>query len=254
MFIDNCFFIILMINSLLIMLKYLKSEANITMEKIIIAIDGPAGAGKSTISKIIAEKLKIEYIDTGAMYRAVTYKIHKNCIDINNEEALNSLLDSTSIIFEDGKLILDDIDVSAEIRLPEISEKVSEVAAKLIVRKKLVELQRQMSLNRNVIMDGRDIGTYVLTNANYKFYLTASVKERAERRYNELLLKGLDVTFKDVYNDIEERDFMDSSRDINPLRQAEDAILVNTTGKNINEVVDEILKIIDHARRTGNVL
>jgi CMP/dCMP kinase len=216
------------------------------MEKIVVAIDGPAGAGKSTISKIIARELNIEYIDTGAMYRAVTLKILKDNIDFNNEIELLSMLSKTTICFEGGKIMLDGCDVSEEIRMPEISEMVSEVATKLVIREKLVELQRKMGLNRNVIMDGRDIGTYVLTNANYKIFLTASVQERAERRYEELINKGIDVLYEDVYKDIEERDERDTSRKLNPLKKANDAILVDTSGKNINEVVEVILKIIEN--------
>lgn len=221
------------------------------MRRIVVAIDGPAGAGKSTISKIIAKKLNIEYIDTGAMYRAVTFKILKNHIDIENENMLIELLNNTSIIFKSGKIFLDNFNVSEEIRMPEISEKVSEVASKALIRKKLVQLQRDMGLNRNVIMDGRDIGSNVLIHANYKIYLTASVYERAQRRYEELKEKGIEVVYEDVCRDIEERDAKDKSREINPLKKADDAILVNTTGKNIEEVVAEILKIIDNNKECG---
>jgi cytidylate kinase len=215
------------------------------MRKIIIAIDGPAGAGKSTISKIIAKKLKLEYIDTGAMYRAVTLKALNNNIDLDNEKELLNLLSETTIYFEGGRIILDGCDISEEIRMPSISERVSEIAAKFVVREKLVILQREMASNKNVVMDGRDIGTYVLTNANFKIYLTASVKERAERRYEELVSKGIKVLYEDVYSDIEERDKKDTNRELNPLRRAEDAVLVDTSGKNINEVVEEILNIIN---------
>jgi CMP/dCMP kinase len=221
------------------------------MKKLVIAIDGPAGAGKSTISKIIAKKLNIEYIDTGAMYRAVTLKILTNNINFHNENELQAMLKETTVCFEDGRIILDGFNVSEEIRMPIISERVSEIAAIFVVREKLVELQRQMGLNKSVIMDGRDIGTYVLTNANYKIFLTASVQERAERRYEELINKGIEVLYEDVYIDIEERDQKDSTRELNPLRRAEDAILVDTSGKNIDEVVEVILKIIHKSLGNG---
>ena len=221
------------------------------MKRIVIAIDGPAGAGKSTISKIIAEKLKIEFIDTGAMYRAITLKILQSNIDLSDELQLLKLLENTSVNFMDNIILLDGKDVSNEIRLPIINEKVSEVATKFIVRKKLVELQRQMGLNNNVIMDGRDIGTHVLLNANYKIYLTASVKERAERRYIELKNSGIDVEYDKIYSEIEERDLMDSTRKIHPLKKAKDAILLNTTGKNVDMVVEEIMKIIEEDDNKG---
>lgn len=216
------------------------------MKKIIIALDGPAGAGKSTISKIIAKRLNIEYIDTGAMYRAVTYKVIRDNIDISDENQLGKLMENITISFSHGRLILEDKDISDAIRLPEINEKVSEVASIPLVRKKLVELQRQMSLNINVIMDGRDIGTNVLINANYKIFLTASIEERAQRRYKELLDKGIEASYDEVYYKIKLRDKKDSTREIQPLKKACDAILLDTTGKNIEQVVDEILKIVDN--------
>jgi CMP/dCMP kinase len=215
------------------------------MRKIVVAIDGPAGAGKSTISKIIAKKLELEYIDTGAMYRAVTLKMISNDVNIDNDEAITKMLADTKIAIEKDKIILDGNDVSEAIRMPNVNNNVSMVATKQVVREKLVELQRDMSFNKNIIMDGRDIGTYVLTNANYKIFLTASVEERARRRFCELNEKGLDVNYNDIYTEIEQRDLRDCTRELNPLKQAEDAILVNTTGKNIQQVVEEIIKIID---------
>ena len=215
------------------------------MRRIVVAIDGPAGAGKSTISKIIAKKLKLEYIDTGAMYRAVTLKLLSKDINLDNDEAIRKMLSNTEIAIENERIILDGKDVSEAIRMPKINTNVSIVATKQIVREKLVEIQRKMSFNKNVIMDGRDIGTYVLTNANYKIFLTASVDERAQRRFDELKEKGLAVNYKDIYTEIEKRDLTDSTRELNPLKQAEDAVLVDTTGKNIEQVVEEIIKIID---------
>jgi cytidylate kinase len=221
------------------------------MNRIIVALDGPAGAGKSTISKLVGERLGLEYIDTGAMYRAVTYKVIEDKVNIDSDESLEALMNKIQITFKQGRILLDNCDISEEIRHPRINEKVSEVAAKAIVRKKLVELQRQMSLNINVIMDGRDIGTHVLTNANYKIYLTASVKERANRRFKELLAKGIDIGFDEVSQEILDRDNYDMNRELQPLRKAEDAIEVDTTGKSIDEVVNEILEIISYREQTN---
>lgn len=216
------------------------------MKKIVVAIDGPAGAGKSTISKLVAQKLGIEYIDTGAMYRAVTLKIIRNNIDINDDVILEKMLNSTEITLDNGKVYLDGEDVSAEIRQLYVSSRVSEIAAKQVVRDRLVELQRKMALSKNVIMDGRDIGTVVLKDANYKIYLTASVEERAARRYKEFCQQNSSVTFQEICNDIKERDRIDMNRRYNPLVKAEDATLVDTTGKSIDEVVEEILRIINN--------
>lgn len=215
------------------------------MRNLIIAIDGPAGAGKSTISKIIAEKLNIEYIDTGAMYRAVTLKIIRKGISLNDDDAIECMLKETEIDFINGRIYLDGEDVSKDIRTIEVSSKVSDVAAKSYVRQRLVEIQKNMAAKKSVIMDGRDIGTNVLKDANYKIFLTASVEERAKRRYKEMIEKGSNVTFEDVCKDIENRDRIDSTRKVNPLRKADDAIEVDTTSKSIDEVVDEILSIVN---------
>lgn len=224
------------------------------MDRVIIAIDGPAGAGKSTISKIVANKLGIEYIDTGAMYRAITLKIIRNNLNIDDKTSLENLVKYTNVDFINSKVYLDEEDVSEEIRMPYVSEKVSEVAAKAIVREKLVQLQREMAKTKSVIMDGRDIGTNVLKNANCKIYLTASVEERAERRFKELKEKGININFENICKDIQERDRIDSTREINPLRKSEDAILLDTTGKGIDEVVDDILKIVNNMGEASNVL
>lgn len=214
------------------------------MDRLVIAVDGPAGAGKSTISKIVAKRLEIEYIDTGAMYRAVTLRLLSENIDLSDDDKVESVLNDIDIRLSNGRVYLNDEDVSEEIRMPYISANVSEVAAKAAVREKLVELQRRMALSQSVIMDGRDIGTNVLKDANYKFYLTASVEERGERRYKELLEKGIEVNLKDICRDIEDRDNYDMNREINPLCKAQDAVLIDTTGKGINEVVEDILGII----------
>jgi cytidylate kinase len=218
------------------------------MDRIVIAVDGPAGAGKSTISKIVAQRLGLEYIDTGAMYRAITLKVVRNNVDISDAEALRVLMKKTDMTFLMNRLILDGEDVSDVIRMPYVSAKVSEVAAIPFIREQLVEIQRKMASSKNVIMDGRDIGTNVLKDANVKIYLTASVKERASRRYKELVDKGLSVEFENICRDIETRDRIDSSRAANPLCKADDAIEVDTSSKSIEEVVDEILKAAASSR------
>ncbi len=219
------------------------------MERIVIAIDGPAGAGKSTISKIIAKRLNIEYIDTGAMYRAIALKTLNNNIDIEDIDGIGNLLKNTDINFNSGKIYLDGVDVSNKIRTPEMSNLSSKISTIPIVREKLVNLQRDMAAKKSLVMDGRDIGTNVLKDAKYKIYLTATVEERASRRYNEFCRKKLDVTFENICQDIAARDKNDMERQINPLYMAEDANLVDTTGKTIDEVVNEIINIVMKDRK-----
>lgn len=209
-----------------------------------IAIDGPGGAGKSTIAMAVAKALQIDYIDTGSMYRAVAHKILKEGIDLNDELALQRMLDSTDIDFSKGNIYLDGKNINDQIRTPEISAMASACSALPMVRKKLVALQRQMGESKSIIMDGRDIGTNVLPNAEYKFFLTASPEERARRRTLELQQKGQKVSYEDVLMDIEKRDFQDSNRALNPLTQAEDALLVNTTGIPLEECIQIILSHI----------
>lgn len=211
-----------------------------------IAIDGPGGAGKSTIAKAVAAKLGIDYIDTGAMYRAVGYKAAKEEIDIRDENALKQMLDKTEIDFSRGNIILDGKTVNEEIRTPAMSSMASRVSSMGAVREKLVSLQKKMGQTKSVIMDGRDIGTNVMPDAEYKFYMTASPEERAKRRYDEMFLKGRDVRYEDVLADINKRDHADMTRKINPLRQADDAVLLDTTGMTIEQVVDTIIKEIDN--------
>ncbi|QEK13618.1 (d)CMP kinase [Crassaminicella thermophila] len=210
------------------------------MVNISIALDGPAGAGKSTIAKIIAKAKKLTYIDTGAMYRAITLKILRYGKNVQ-EEQIKKILSDSKIDIDGNDIFLDGKLVTEEIRKPEVSNFVSHVAKISFVRMKMVELQRKIAANKNVIMDGRDIGTYVLPNATYKFFLTASIDERAKRRFTELKEKGFNVTFEEVKNEMEKRDKIDTEREFAPLRQAEDAIVIDTTGKCIQEVVDEIL-------------
>ena len=211
---------------------------------ITIAIDGPGGAGKSTIAKLVAKRLDIDYIDTGAMYRAIAYKTVNENIDINDDKSIRTMLDDTEIDFIGGSIYLDGQCVDKQIRTPEISQMASKVSALGPVREKLVELQRKMGHEKSVIMDGRDIGTNVLTDAAYKFFMTASAEERAQRRYKELIEKGESVTFEQVLSDINQRDKNDMERELNPLRKAEDATEIDTTGLSIEEVADVILKNI----------
>jgi CMP/dCMP kinase len=209
-----------------------------------IAIDGPGGAGKSTIAMAVAKALQIDYIDTGSMYRAVALKILKEEIDLKDEKALQQMLDRTDIDFSKGNIYLDGEIINDKIRTPEISAMASACSALPMVRTKLVALQRQMGESKSIIMDGRDIGTNVLPKAEYKFFLTASPEERARRRTLELQQKGQNVAYQDVLSDIEKRDYQDSNRALNPLTQAEDALLVNTTGIPLDECIQIILSHI----------
>ena len=214
------------------------------MKNIAIALDGPAGAGKSTIAKEIAKSKKLVYIDTGAMYRAVTLRILNLSISLEDTNAIKDILCDIKIDLDENDIYLDKKCVTNEIRTPEINSAVSQVAKIAQVREKMVQLQREIADNKSVIMDGRDIGTFVLLNANYKFYLTASIEERAQRRFLELSKKGFDMTLDQVKKDIETRDKTDSEREISPLRKAEDAIEVDSTNKSIEEVIKEILSYL----------
>jgi cytidylate kinase len=206
--------------------------------KKIIAVDGPAGAGKSTVSKIVAKKLGYTYIDTGAMYRAVALKSSCSCEDlVDIIEDINIELDEMARVFLDG------VEVTKEIRTPEISKLASDVSKFPFVRKKLTELQRQMSERGAVIMDGRDIGTQVLPNADLKIFLTASLDERARRRFEELQAKGQIVNLEAIKKEIALRDKQDSEREFAPLKQAEDAILIDSTNLTIDEVAGKILTL-----------
>lgn len=211
-----------------------------------IAIDGPAGAGKSTVAKKIAEKLNINYIDTGAMYRALTLKLLMNNIDINNKASVVNILKDTSIDFNKGHIFLDNKIVDKQIRNNSINKNVSNVAKIKEVRDALVKIQREIANNKSVIMDGRDIGTIVLPDANYKFYITASVDERAKRRYKELIEKGeKNITLDKIKEEIIKRDKIDSTREFAPLVQSNDAIEIDTTNMDIDETVQFILSIIN---------
>ncbi len=209
-----------------------------------IAIDGPSGAGKSTIAKAVAKALDIDYIDTGAMYRAIGYKMDKGGIPFEESDALDAMLEATDIDFVSGDIILDGEVVNSLIRTPEVSMLASQCSQLASVRTKLVEIQRGMGQKKSIIMDGRDIGTNVLKDAEYKIYLTASAEERASRRFKELQQKGETQTYEEVLEDIKQRDYNDMNRELNPLRKADDAIEVDTTGMNIDEVVAAVLAIV----------
>ncbi len=212
----------------------------------IIAIDGPAGSGKSTIAKLIAEDLEFVYLDTGAMYRLVTLKALNDGI-LGDLEEIKKMLDNLNINIKENGFYLDDIDVSEEIRKPIVSENVSHIAAIREVREKMVDLQRKFSESKNVILDGRDIGTVVFPNADVKIFLVADAKERANRRYKELIEKGENVKIEEIYENILKRDEIDSTRKESPLKKAEDAIEVDTTSKDIEEVKNEILNICSNS-------
>ena len=206
-----------------------------------IAIDGPAGSGKSTVAKIIAKELGFTYIDTGAMYRAITLKALNLKIEDLGDENNYTFIKDTTLDFVDSKMTMDGIDVSKEIRTEEIVKNVSLVSSLKYVRVALVDLQREMAKRANVVMDGRDIGTNVLTDADLKIFLTATVDVRAERRYLEQIQKGIsNMTYEEVKADLIRRDTYDSTRKHNPLRKASDAIELDTSGLTIQEVVDKI--------------
>ncbi|MGV1060376.1 (d)CMP kinase [Clostridium perfringens] len=209
-------------------------------ELITVAIDGPAGAGKSTIAKIIGEKFNLMYINTGSMYRAVTLKALENNISAEEVDKLLIMIDGMDMHFENDELILNGENINSLITMPNISKNVSAYASIREVRERLVNLMRKMALKYSVIMDGRDIGTVVLKDANFKFFLTASPEERADRRYKELMEKGVEVNYDEILQDIIKRDYLDSNREVDPLRKAEDAIEIDTTGIGIMGVVEKI--------------
>lgn len=206
-----------------------------------IAIDGPGGAGKSTIAKLVGNKLGLEYIDTGAMYRAIGLKLNREGIAPEDVSSIRNILENTSIDFIDGKIILDGDDIGDVIRTQEISKLASTYSQIPDVRRKLVDLQRKIAEGKGVIMDGRDIGTNVLPNAELKIFLTADPMVRARRRFDELRAKGVVAVLSDIFEEIKDRDFQDMNRKLNPLAQADDAILVDTSDMSIDEVVSTIV-------------
>lgn len=218
------------------------------MENLVIAIDGPAGAGKSTISKLIAKNLGINYIDTGAMYRAITYKCIKEDIDVNYIQRVVDLCSRTDVDFVDNYIYLDGQRLNEEIRTLQVSSRVSDVAKIPQVREFLLEKQREIGKRSDVILDGRDVGTHIFPDAKYKFFLNASAQERGRRRYQELIDKGQSVVLEEIIEDIKKRDYIDSTREVAPLVKADDAIEVDTTSMTIDQVVTYIS---DMVRRIG---
>ena len=213
-----------------------------------IAIDGPAGAGKSTIAKLLSKELGYIYVDTGAMYRAMAVFFTKNNIDPYDEEAIKAAADKVNIDIEYSngiqQVILNNENVTHLLRAEETGKMASKVSKYSAVRTKLVDLQRELAKKNNCIMDGRDIGSVVLPDAYLKVFLTATSDARAKRRYDELISKGQEANYDTIKKDIEDRDYEDSHREISPLKQAEDAVLVDTSDLNIEEVVSKIKELI----------
>lgn len=212
--------------------------------KISVAIDGPAGAGKSTIAKLVAKEFDLMYINTGAMYRAVALKALENDLKPENISEICDLILNMEMHFENDDLILDGENIQDKITMPEISGVVSSYASIPEVRKMLVKLQRDMSNKYNVIMDGRDIGTVVLKDSKFKIFLTATPEERAERRYSELVKRNIECSYDEILKDIIRRDHEDSTRAIDPLKKADDAVEIDTTGLNIEQVTNKINEFI----------
>ena len=216
-----------------------------------IAIDGPAGAGKSTIAKRLAKELGYVYVDTGAMYRAMAYYFLKNQVDTNDEEAIAKACPNVNvtIAYQDGEqqVLLNGENVNGVIRKEEVGKTASTTSVYPVVRAKLMDLQRELAMKENVIMDGRDIGTVVLPNADVKIFLTASSKVRAKRRYDELTEKGVECDFDEIEKDIIDRDYRDMHRETAPLKQAEDAILLDSSELDIDGVVNRMKEIIKEA-------
>jgi cytidylate kinase len=217
--------------------------------KMIITIDGPSGVGKSTVSKTVAQKLGLTYLDTGAMYRAVALQVKRHGTDIENEHELKEILDGCDISVgpdenHEPVFLLNGENVTSEIRTPEISRLSSDVATKRVVRMKLVELQREIGKGGNILAEGRDMGTYVFPDADYKFYLDASADERVKRRLKQLRAAGRNMSLEEVKNELEIRDRQDMERSESPLHPASNAVIIDTTNLLADEVINKIIKVV----------
>ena len=209
----------------------------------IIAIDGPAGSGKGTVSKILATKLNYVYIDTGAMYRAIAYMALKNNI-LDDEEKIVDLAKNSKIEFKNNKVFINNIDVTDNIRTIEVSKITSPISSIVKLREILVEMQRNMAKDSNIIMEGRDITTVVFPNANVKIYLDANLEERARRRYNEMIEKGISTTYEEVLDNISQRDYNDMHKEVGSLTRVKDSIYIDSTNMSIDDVVNQIIDIV----------
>jgi CMP/dCMP kinase len=217
---------------------------------LIVAIDGPSGAGKSTLAKRVARELGFTYLDTGAMYRALALKILRQRLNVEDSAKLAELVESTEIDLVESsgtlKVLLDGVDVSELIRTPEVSQMASRGSAFPVVRKRMLNLQRRLGENGSVVAEGRDIGTVIFPHAEVKIYLDASVEERARRRYEELRKAGREVSFEDTVREMEERDKRDTERDLAPLRKAEDAVVIDSSALDAEQVAETVLRAVQN--------
>ena len=210
----------------------------------VVAIDGPAGSGKGTVCKLLAEALNLVYIDTGAMYRCIAYLVLKNNVDISDHDKIVELAKNCDIQFVDGKVMLNGLDVSSDIRSMDVTKIVSPVSSIVPLREVLVDMQRKMAKSLDVIMEGRDITTVVLPDANYKFYLDASVEVRADRRFKENSLKGMNVSYDEILENIKARDYNDMHKPVGALMRTDDQVYIDSTDLTIDEVVSKIREVI----------